>query len=583
MTDARTRLESPRRRNRNTAARAVGVVSMATVASVLAGCGVTDTLDEFTLGYAVDVPVTTYNANTIDGAYSAAPSVFGRVLTGLSYIGPDGSPIMDRDFGTISPVPGEADSYEINLNESAVFSDGNAVTCDDLVFAWAAGSGRFTAPDPDSGEPRQLFDTATDWGYADIDRIDCEPGTKRAQLQFREGRSFTDWESLFSATTVMPSHVAGREANVPDVVAAVNEGDIDALSRLADFWNTGWTLTPGDLDLDLFPSSGPYKIDSFTDEGGLLLVKNDSWWGDPPRTPRIVVWPGMDTRDIVARGEAQVIDVGAGSVAGLDLAGYTEHQVESLNTEQLVFNNTGVFDDVEARRAFTACVPRLRVADDVVSDYFADDSPRRGVASSRTTQPGSSGYSFIAGPAQENYLQPDIEAASRFTESADMRVRIGYLGSDKRREETVSFIARACKDAGIVVQNVSSRDFDPRRALANDDVDIVLGGIGGVQGPGGLASEGTNLVTLHSRNGLNIGAFSNGRIDGLVAELAVISNADARLERFAEAEAILWNEVPTVPLFVQPRLTAHSGAVVGVVPNNSRAGAGWNMDKWVRD
>ncbi|WP_149359831.1 ABC transporter substrate-binding protein [Lolliginicoccus suaedae] len=562
--------------------RAMAVAALATAAIVpLSSCATVDTLDEYTLGYAIDAPITTYNANTVDGAYSAAPAVLGRVLTGLSYIGPQGTAVFDRDFGTITPVPGSPSAFDVTLDADAVYSDGIPVTCNDLVLAWAAGSGRFTAPGPD-GAPEPLFDAATDWGYADIEAIDCEPGSKSAQIRFREGRLVTDWAEIFSATTIMPSHVVAREARVPDIVGAVNSGDTEALARIAEFWNTGWDLEPGEIDRTLYPSSGPYRIESFTEDGGLLLVRNDRWWGDPPRTPRIVVWPGMDTREIVARGEAQVVETGAGSVPGLDLAGYDARTVASLNTEQLIFNTRGVFGNVDARRAFTGCVPRQRIADDAINDEFGDSAPSPGVVSSRTMQPGDPAYGFVAGPAQQIFLQPDLALARNFPQSDDMRVRIGYRGPDQRREETVSFIARSCQEAGIIVQNVSSRDFDPVQAMESGEVDIVLGGVGGVQSSGGLASEATSLSALHSRNGRNIGAFAQDRVDILVAELAVISNPDARYVRFAEAESILWSELPTVPLAVQPRTVASAESIVGVVPNPSRAGAGWNMDRWVR-
>ncbi|MBD8505319.1 peptide-binding protein [Hoyosella sp. G463] len=563
--------------------RAAAVVSVATAAIIpLSACATVDTLDEYTLGYAIDAPITTYNANTVDGAYSAAPAVLGRVLTGLSYIGPEGTAVFDRDLGTITPVPGSPEAFDVTLDADAVFSDGIPITCNDLVLAWAAGSGRFTGPGPDGGDPEPLFDAATDWGFADIEAIDCEPGSKSAQVRFREGRVVTDWAEIFAATTIMPSHVVAREARVPDLVGAVARGDIEALARIAEFWNTGWDLEPGEIDLTLYPSSGPYRIESFTEDGGLLLVRNDRWWGDPPRTPRIVVWPGMDTREIVARGEAQIVEAGAGSVPGLDLAGYDARTVASRNTEQLVFNTRGVFGNVDARRAFTGCVPRQRVADDAINSQFGDSPPQPGVVSSRIMQPGHPAYGYVAGPAQQIFLQPDLELARNFPQSDDMRVRIGYRGPDQRREETVSFIARSCQEAGIIVQNVSSRDFDPARAMEAGEVDIVLGGVGGVQSSGGLASEATRLGALHSRNGRNIGAFSQDRIDILVAELAAISNPDARYVRFAEAESILWSELPSVPLAVQPRTVAHAESILGVVPNPSRAGVGWNMDKWVR-
>ena len=48
-----------------------------------------------------------------------------------------------------------------------------------------------------------------------------------------------------------------------------------------------------------------------------------------------------------------------------------------------------------------------------------------------------------------------------------------------------------------------------------------------------------------------------------------------------DAARILWDEVPALPLFVQPRTTVVADKLRAVVPNGSSAGLGWNMDRWV--
>ena len=82
------------------------------------------------------------------GAASAGPQAFARVLTGFGYHGPDGQIIADHDFGTVSVVGRAPLVLDYQIAENAVYSDGVPVTCDDLVLAWAAQSGRF--PDFDA-------------------------------------------------------------------------------------------------------------------------------------------------------------------------------------------------------------------------------------------------------------------------------------------------------------------------------------------------------------------------------------------------------------------------------------------------
>ena len=109
------------------------------------------------IDYIVDGALVTYNSNTVIGAASAGAQAFARTLTGFGYHGPDGQVVADHDFGTISIVGGSPLVLDYQIADNAVYSDGKPVTCDDLVLAWAAQSGRFPG-----------FDAASQAGYVDV-------------------------------------------------------------------------------------------------------------------------------------------------------------------------------------------------------------------------------------------------------------------------------------------------------------------------------------------------------------------------------------------------------------------------------
>lgn len=572
------------RRSRRRVVRAIGVLATAaTVGATVAACS--DPADQVpSLGFAIDNVVTTYNANTVEGSATGAVAALGRVLTGMNYIGPSGGPVADTDFGTASVLPGEALTVQYRLNPASVYSDGVPVSCDDLVLAWAAGSGRFTRPG-DHG-PVPMFDAATRAGYADIDRIDCQPGSKDAMVVFKPGRSFLDWRSLFGATELMPAHVAAQAAGVPDVVGAIRSDDSDAVGRIADFWNTGWELAPGELDLAKFPSSGAYKIDSYTEDDGLVLVENDRWWGNKPATSRIVVWPkGTDVQSHLDAGEIEVVDIGAGSIAGLDFgSGFDAVYEPSRSVEQLILGNRGVFGSADARRAFALCLPRQALYDQLGHPGFErPDGPGSGVVDSRITASDTLFHTSAVAAEGGIYTDPDIPGAKAAREAAgqsNLTVRVGYLGPDERRARTVREIAASCAPAGITVEDAGAPDFRPGK-LGAEQVDAVLAGTASAAGAAGSSVPTDASFALRTGNGDNFGGFSNRRFDEIVDQLAVDGALSARMSLSGEAEAILWNEMPTIPLFDQPRTTAHSKGMHGVVPNPTRSGAGWNMDRWI--
>lgn len=551
--------------------RAFALLAATTAATgMVAGCSGEDQVPS--IGYAVDTAVTSYNGGTAAGAASAQ-SVFGRVLTGFFYTGPDGQPVADTDTGTAKEVPGEAQTIQYRLNPQGVYSDGVPTSCDDLVFTWAARSGRFPG-----------FDSASTAGYEDIERVECQPGSKDGTVVFRPGKRYLPWRTLFAAGELMPAHVAADSANVADIVAAVQADDRPALDRLAQFWNTGWNLEPGDVDITRFPSSGPYRIESFDLEDGLVLVANEHWWGDTPATGRIVVYP--KPADLAARiddGSAAVVDIGAGSLPEVNLDAYSVQQLPGRGIEQLVLNTGGVFESTAARRAFALCVPRQALFDQLGR---VAEAPEAGVGSgpsnSRTLQQDSLYYPAVTGAAGPFAAGDAAGARAALADAGKdgLVVRIGYLAPDARRARTVSMIADACKAAGITVEDAGTPDFASAQ-LRDGAVDAVLGGPGGAPGPAGSLDGIAAVGGLRSGSGFNIGQFRNGRYDSITDQLAGDDNSTTQLNLLTEAENLLWTQLPSIPLFATPRTIAFAGGLDNGIPGPTRAGSGWNMDQWV--
>ncbi|MBV9091925.1 MAG: hypothetical protein JO044_18780, partial [Mycobacteriaceae bacterium] len=107
---------------------AVVAAAAALVAALLQSCS-RNAAEQ--INYAVDGPLATYNANTVVGAASSAPQAFARALTGFGYHGPDGQIVGDHDFGAVSVVGREPLLLDYQIADSAVYSDGKPITCDD--------------------------------------------------------------------------------------------------------------------------------------------------------------------------------------------------------------------------------------------------------------------------------------------------------------------------------------------------------------------------------------------------------------------------------------------------------------------
>ncbi|HEX7430215.1 MAG TPA: ABC transporter substrate-binding protein [Mycobacterium sp.] len=511
------------------------------------------------IAYAVDGTLTTYNTNTVAGAASAGPQAFARVLTGFNYHGPDGQIVGDHDFGAISVVGRVPLVLDYMISDKAVYSDGKPVTCDDLVLAWASQSGRFPG-----------FEAANQAGYREIATVNCAPGQKRARVSFAADRAFVDFGQLFAATSMMPSHVVSDELGI-DVTSAIINNDAPSIDRIAKVWNTTWNLTPG-LDLKRFPSSGPYKLESVTKDGGLVLVANDKWWGAKPVTNKIVVSPrGADVQDRLNNGSFDVVDVAAGSSGVLNMPeDYTQTDTASGGIEQLIFAAQGPMAAPPARRALALCTPRDVIARNVevpIANTRLNPAAEEAVGSGETV-------------GAEQFIAASPDAARAALGGKPLAVRIGYQTPNARLAATVGAIAKSCAPARIAVQDVGSETTGPL-TLRNNEIDVLVASTGGATGSGSTGSSAMDAYDLHTGNGNNLSGYTNLRIDGIIDTLAATSDPKELARLLGEAGPILWADVPTLPLYRQQRTLVTSKKMYAVSSNPTRWGAGWNMDRWV--
>lgn len=540
------------------------ITVLSAVLALVGALGLTSCSDSAadSIDFAVDGTLFTYNTNTVAGAASGGPQAFARVLTGFNYHGPDGQIVGDHDFGSISVVGRTPLVLDYEIKPEAVYSDGKPITCDDMVLAWVSQSGRFP-----------WFDAANRAGYSDIATIDCAPGQKKARVSFAQDRAFIDYGQLFAATSMMPSHIIADELGLGDggVTTALLDNDGPVIERIAKVWNSTWDLKP-DLDVKRFPSSGPYKIDSVTEDGAVVLVANDKWWGTQAVTGKVTVWPrSADLQDRVNEGAYDVVDIAAGSSGTLNLPDdYVRTDAPSAGVEQLIYAPAGPLAAVPARRALALCTPRDVIARNATVP----------VSNSRLNSATEDAYGSAETPPEAGqFAVANADAARAALGGQPLRVRIGYQTPNARLAATVGSIAKSCAPAGITVEDVAGENIGPL-ALRDNEIDVLIASSGGAAGSGSSGSSAMDSYSLHSANGNNLPRYANERIDGIIATIAVTSDPKEVARLLGEAGPILWADMPTLPLYRQQRTLLTSTKMFAVSGNPTRWGAGWNMDRW---
>jgi peptide/nickel transport system substrate-binding protein len=123
-------------------------------------------------------------------------------------------------------------------------------------------------------------------------------------------------------------------------------------------------------------------------------------------------------------------------------------------------------------------------------------------------------------------------------------------------------------------------DTSGPQALRDGKIDVLLASTGGATGSGSSGSSAIDAYDLHSGNGNNLSGYANPQVDGIIGALAVSADPAERVRLLAEAAPVLWEEVPTLPLYRQQRTLLMLKKMYAVSRNPTRWGAGWNMDRW---
>ncbi len=560
---------------RHPAARALA--SLAGGALLLSACSTgsssdtsTDTGETTVITAGYEQEFSAYNNSTSGNATTKNQIVLNQVLPSFWEFGDHGDVKKLSDFGSYEKTSDSPLTVEYTISDKAIWSDDTPIDCSDVVLQWAAQSGKF----PDAG-----FDPASTSGFDKMQQPKCAAGDKKFTIVYNE--PFADWIAGIGGPTqqLMPAHVIERETGVASVIDAVTDNNAADLKKIADFWNTAWSFSPGELKKDIIPSSGPYQIDSWKAGESITLKANPKWWGAKPKAGTIVI------RFIPQQGQAQALQNGEIQVAEpqpnpdvlnqLAKAGdqITVLKGDEFTYDHLTFNFNGQFKDETLRKAFALCVPR----DEIVEKLVKPVNPDAKVLESRLLFPFQAGYDEYASTlGAEQYDKPNLaEATKLMAGRPTVTVRLGHIDPNQRRTDTTQLIKASCDKVGFNVVDSGSTTFhDDGGGLDAGNFDVAL-----------FAWSGSSLVTGNTaiymtNGGQNKGHYSNPQVDQWLTQLEQSTDPDQQRELFRNIDKQLWTDLATIPLFAWPGVVAHSSDVTGVSYQPAQTGVEWNVQQW---
>ncbi|NCX35904.1 MAG: ABC transporter family substrate-binding protein [Actinobacteria bacterium] len=545
-------------------------------------------VDTSTIVYASEQEYATYNNGTADQGLFATTLVLNQVLPSAFFFNPDFSNFVWDPVVKSAEVTSQ-DPFTVTyvLNPDAIWSDGEAIDCDDFYLAWRASNGKDGSRKDDTGadvtdadgNTVAVWNTGSTTGYELIDSTTCSEDGKTITTVY--SKIFADWKVLFGG--LLPAHIVERESGVADLTAELSNAD---LYKVADYWNTGFVGFKAETHV----SGGPYMITDFTPGQSLTLSRNPKWMGEPALTEKIVFLMVPDATAQPAalqNGEVDVItpqpnvdlvaQINAISGVGLQFnAGTTwEHFDFNLKNEHL--------KSVKVRQAIAACIDR----EEIVNTLYRSVDPSAQVLNNRMFMPNSP-Y-FVDGSGK--FATRDIDLAKSLLEEdgyvlgADgyyakggktLSLRLGRRDPNPRRQQTNELVIAQCKEAGIQMTDDPAEDFFPR--LFAGETDIAL--FAWVASPA-LSSINSSYLPPDQGGGNNWNNYVNTEVVGITDAADSELDEAKRAALYNQLDGIIWRDMVTVPLVQWTDLYANAASVTGVLPHGS-AGVTWNADKWAK-
>jgi oligopeptide transport system substrate-binding protein len=411
--------------------------------------------------------------------------------------------------------------YTFKLRPGAKWSNGDAVTAADFVFAY-----------------RRIMDPATGAKYATL----LYPIANAEKINKGQEKDFTQLGAK-----------ALDNLTLEITLASATPYFLEALTH-----QTMYPLHPGTIAKhgqaftkpENWVSNGAYVLKEWTPGSQIKVAKNTNFWDAANvAIDTVVFYPTKDQAAAVRRFEAGELhsndDLPADQIATLKAKfGDQVRLAPYLGTWYLAVNTTKApFNDVRVRQALSMLIDREFLAEQIFGNTMVP------------------GYSFVP-PGIGNYGEPvyaDYKAMSPidredkakallaqvgFSAARPLKVELRYNMTDNNKAAMVA-IADQWKQAGIEASFITT-DAKTHFAYLREggDYDIARSGwIGDYSDP-----QNFLFLLLSDNTGMNYARYKNPEYDALLARAAAEVNLDTRAKILRAAETIFSRDLPFIPV-----------------------------------
>ncbi|MFD5224863.1 ABC transporter substrate-binding protein [Microbacterium sp. NPDC058342] len=438
------------------------------------------------------------------------------------------------------------------INPDAVWSDGEPISGADFVY---------TGLEIRDGD--DIFDKT---GYSLIESIDA-PDEKTAVVTMSS--TYGQWRGLFSGDfQVLPSHL------------------LEGKDRAA-IMKDGYAF-----------SGGPWMIESWKKGTSVTLVPNEAYWGDKPKLDRVTFQFITDTSaafQALKSGQVQALyptpqlDAISQIEAGVPNT-TVDVETESGNLEALWINNEAFpFDDVKVRQAVAYAIDRPAIVEKLYGGLGVDEAQQSFLSPLNSAFASDDFSQYTHDLDRVDDLMSDAgwsKGSSGIWEKAGRQAefRITTHAGNKRRELAEQILQSQLGDAGFVlkVANKSGSEIFSKTA-PEGDFEIGLWTLIDTVPEPTLSASFVSTAIPSAENGYSGINFVRTRIDGLDPLLETVARSvddEERLDASLQAERLIADNLPGLPLAAVPNILMTSQRISGPLEINPSEGPFWNLHEW---
>lgn len=459
------------------------------------------------------------------------------LLEGLTTVHPK---TLDIEPGVAERWDISADGlrYTFHLDPEARWSNGEPVTADDFMFSFE----RILTPALGAPYAYMLYSIRNAEAFNKGELTDFA----KVGVKAPDPRTLTfELEAPTPYFLSLSTHYTWWPVHPPTVLA--HGAMTDRISK--------WTK-PGN-----FVGNGPFALKTWRLNHSIQVVKNPYYHAaDTVRLNAIHFLPiAIDAEERAFRAD-QLHITSTVPIPRIDW--YREHAPEAMHFDTylgvyyyLINTQHGALQDARVRKALAYSIDREALTGHVLK---AGQKP-----ADHFTPPNTGGYTARA------RLPYDPELARRLLAEA------GYPGGEGFPTfELLYNTSESHRTIAVAIQQMWKSELGIDIRLFNQEWKVYLAtrkardfDIARAAWIGDYLDPNTFLSLLTSDNGNNHSNWGNAAYDARIAQAAKEQNPEARFELFQQAEAILIDEMPVIPIYFYVRSTLIDEAVRGWYPN----------------